>query len=110
MSIPRFPGRHAHLEEPCGVEPAHRRDAIRARDARRGRLGMERPDADLVAVSARTEQFVRVAQTTGEHLLHRRLEVGRDRVVDRHWLTPRSRKRSGMAAHAGRWPSSYPIS
>ncbi len=83
-SIARSSGRHAHLEQSGCIETAHLRDAVHARDARRGRLRVESADPDCFTFHARAEQFVRVAETAGEHLLHRCLELGRDRVVDRH--------------------------
>ena len=105
-SIARLAGRDACLEQAGGMQTAHGCDPVRARHAGAGRLWVERPDAQDVSDGARSEEFVGIVQTAGEHLLDRRFELGRARILDGHELAPRRRKRSGMGTQAGRCPSS----
>jgi len=82
--LPRTGRRHARRR--MSVIPSGRATAGA------GRLWVERPDAQDVSDGARSEEFVGIVQTAGEHLLDRRFELGRARILDGHELAPRRRK------------------
>ena len=101
-SVARVARRDHDLEQPGGVQPAHRRDPSRPRDVCGACLRVKRPDPHLVPCATGSEERVWVVEATGKHQLHGHLELRCGAIAGAHWLVPRSRKRIGMGTQLGR--------